>query len=70
MANMVTTQMRAADRCLDAIKVLADRQRRDAALREGRDPALVEVLEKSSDGARTAADAARRRAHTAHTGEP
>jgi 1-acyl-sn-glycerol-3-phosphate acyltransferase len=37
-ANMVTTQKRAADRCLDAIKALAERQRRDAALRVGRDP--------------------------------
>jgi len=37
-AKMVTTQKRAADRCLDAIKVLAERQRRDAALRAGRDP--------------------------------
>ncbi len=37
-ANMVTTQKRAADRCLDAIKALGERQRRDAAIREGRDP--------------------------------
>lgn len=37
-ANMVTTQKRAADRCLDAIKELAERQRRDAAVRMGRDP--------------------------------
>lgn len=37
-ANMVTTQKRAADRCLDAIKALAERQRRDAAVRAGRDP--------------------------------
>lgn len=37
-ANMVTTQKRAADRCLDAIKALAERQRRDAARRDGRDP--------------------------------
>jgi 1-acyl-sn-glycerol-3-phosphate acyltransferase len=37
-ANMVTTQKRAADRCLDAIKALAARQRRDAAIRAGRDP--------------------------------
>jgi 1-acyl-sn-glycerol-3-phosphate acyltransferase len=37
-ANMVTTQKRAADRCLDAIKTLAERQRRDAAIRVGRDP--------------------------------
>ena len=58
-ANMVTTQKRAADRCLDAIKVLADLQRRDAAIREGRDPDTVVVLEKSDDGARTAAAAAK-----------
>lgn len=58
-ANMVTTQKRAADRCLDAIKVLADRQRRDAAIRDGRDPDSVVVLEKSDDGARTARAAAR-----------
>ncbi len=37
-ANMITAQKKAADRCLDAIKVLAERQRRDAAIREGRDP--------------------------------
>ena len=37
-ANMVTTQKRAADRCLEAIKVLAEQQRRDAAIRVGRDP--------------------------------
>jgi 1-acyl-sn-glycerol-3-phosphate acyltransferase len=37
-ANMVTTQKRAADRCVDAIKALAERQRRDSALRAGRDP--------------------------------
>ncbi len=37
-ANMVTTQKRAADRCLDAIKVLAEQQRRDRAILEGRDP--------------------------------
>jgi 1-acyl-sn-glycerol-3-phosphate acyltransferase len=37
-ANMVTTQKRAADRCLDAIKVLAERQRRDSAIRAGHDP--------------------------------
>ncbi len=46
-ANMVTTQKRAADRCLDAIKALAERQRRDAALRDGRDPAAgVPVSER------------------------
>ena len=37
-ANMITTQKRAADRCLDAIKALAEKQRRAAAFREGRDP--------------------------------
>jgi 1-acyl-sn-glycerol-3-phosphate acyltransferase len=37
-ANLLTTQKRAADRCLDAIKLLAERQRRGAALRDGRDP--------------------------------
>jgi 1-acyl-sn-glycerol-3-phosphate acyltransferase len=58
-ANMLTTQKRAADRCLDAIKLLADEQRRAAAVRDGRDPASVVVLEKSDDGARTAAAAAK-----------
>lgn len=37
-AKMVTTQKRAADRCLDAIRELARRQRRDAAILDGRDP--------------------------------
>lgn len=37
-AGMLTAQKRAADRCLDAIKLLAETQRRSAALREGRDP--------------------------------
>jgi 1-acyl-sn-glycerol-3-phosphate acyltransferase len=37
-ANLLTTQKRAADRCLDAIKALAERQRREAAQRDGRDP--------------------------------
>jgi 1-acyl-sn-glycerol-3-phosphate acyltransferase len=37
-AKMITTQKRAADRCLDGIKALAERQRRDAAKRDGRDP--------------------------------
>lgn len=37
-ADMLTTQKRAADRCIDAIKALAERQRRDAAIRDGRDP--------------------------------
>ena len=58
-ANMLTAQKRAADRCLDAIKVLADLQRRDAAVRDGRDPDSVVVLEKSDDGDRTAAAAAK-----------
>jgi len=58
-ANMLTTQKRAADRCLDAIKVLADAQRRAAAIREGRDPDAVAILEKSDDGARTARAAAK-----------
>ena len=37
-ANLISTQKRDADRCLDAIKALAETQRRDAALRTGRDP--------------------------------
>jgi 1-acyl-sn-glycerol-3-phosphate acyltransferase len=37
-ARMLTAQKRAADRCLDAIKALAERQRRAAAVRDGRDP--------------------------------
>jgi len=46
-ANMVTTQKRAADRCLGAIKALAEQQRRDAAIRDGRDPdADVPVSER------------------------
>jgi hypothetical protein len=59
-ANMLTSQKRAADRCLDAIKALADKQRRAAAIREGRDPETVAILEKSDDGARTARAAATR----------
>ena len=58
-ANMITAQKRAADRCLDAIKALADLQRRDAAIREGRDPASVTVVEKSDDGPRTVRAAAK-----------
>jgi hypothetical protein len=61
-AKMVTTQKRAADRCLDAIKDLADRQRRDAAVRSGQSPDDVVLLEKSDDGARTVAAAAKSRA--------
>ncbi len=37
-ANMLTTQKKAADRCLDAVKALAEVQRRAAAVRDGRDP--------------------------------
>lgn len=37
-ANLLSAQKRAADRCLDAIKDLAEIQRRAAALRDGRDP--------------------------------
>lgn len=58
-ANMVTTQKRAADRCLDAIKALADQQRRDAAVRAGLDPDQVVPIQKSDDGARTARAAAK-----------
>lgn len=54
-ANMVTGHKRAADRCLDAIKTLADRQRRDAAIRAGRDPDAIAPIPKSSDHARLAA---------------
>jgi 1-acyl-sn-glycerol-3-phosphate acyltransferase len=58
-ANMITTQKRAADRCLDAIKALADTQRRDAAIRKGQNPDDVVLLEKSDDASRTAAAAAK-----------
>jgi hypothetical protein len=54
---MLTTQKRAADRCLDAIKVLADRQRVAAAIRDGRDPESLSTIEKSDDAVRTAAPA-------------
>lgn len=37
-ANLLSAQKRAADRCLDAIKKLAEQQRRDAAIRAGKDP--------------------------------
>lgn len=37
-AKMITSQKRAADRCLHAIKELAEQQRRYAAKRAGRDP--------------------------------
>ena len=56
-ANMITAQKRAADRCLDSIKVLADQQRSAAAIREGRDPGAIVPITKSDDGARTRAAA-------------
>ena len=59
-SNMVTTQKRAADRCLDAIKGLADLQRRAAAVRDGRDPSAVAPVVKSGEGARSTSAAARR----------
>jgi 1-acyl-sn-glycerol-3-phosphate acyltransferase len=37
-ANLLSAQKRAADRCLDAIKTLAEAQRREAAMRDGVDP--------------------------------
>jgi 1-acyl-sn-glycerol-3-phosphate acyltransferase len=37
-AKLLSAQKRAADRCLDAIKTLAESQRRDAAARDGIDP--------------------------------
>ncbi|MBX3191136.1 MAG: 1-acyl-sn-glycerol-3-phosphate acyltransferase [Labilithrix sp.] len=49
--GMVTTQKRAADRCLDAIKTLAEKQRRDAAIRDGRDPDAFAPIPKSTDRA-------------------
>ena len=58
-ANMVTAQKRAADRCLDAIKVLADRQRHAAFVRDGRDPSALVPIVKSDDAARTRAAAAK-----------
>lgn len=67
-ANMVTTQKRAADRCLDAIKVLADEQRRNAARRAGQDPEAVIPIAKSDDGARTAKAAANLTQLTAERG--
>jgi 1-acyl-sn-glycerol-3-phosphate acyltransferase len=53
-AQMPTAQKRAADRCLDAIKVLADAQRRTHAIRSGVDPSSVPVVVKSDDAFRTA----------------
>lgn len=51
--DMVTTAKRASDRCLDAIKVLAEMQRRHAAIRDGRDPDALEPLPKSREFAKT-----------------
>ncbi len=48
MGNRLTVHKRAADRCLDAIKVLAERQRREAAIREGRDPSTLPPIPKST----------------------
>lgn len=53
-ANMITTQKRAADRCLDAIKSLAETQRRDRAIASGVDPSGFAPIPKSSDAARLA----------------
>jgi 1-acyl-sn-glycerol-3-phosphate acyltransferase len=48
-SHLITTQKRAADRCLDAIKVLADRQRREAAIVAGEDPDALTPIPKSTD---------------------
>lgn len=54
-AGSLTGQKRAADRCLDAIKALAEQQRRDAAVRAGRDPdAEIPVSERPPASARPA----------------
>lgn len=53
-ANMVTAQKRAADRCLDAIKSLAMQQRRDAAIRDGRDPEELPPISMSPASIRQA----------------
>lgn len=70
--DMVTTVKRAADRCLDGIKLLAEQQRRDAAIREGRDPDALAPIEKSREFAKThPAIAAAQAARAARTnGEP
>jgi 1-acyl-sn-glycerol-3-phosphate acyltransferase len=52
-ANILTTQKRAADRCLDAIKGLADLHRKDTAIRDGRDPRTVPLIEKCEETGRT-----------------
>ncbi|CAN5924882.1 hypothetical protein BH11MYX4_BH11MYX4_48880 [soil metagenome] len=69
-ANMVTSQKRAADRCLDAIKELADRQRTAAAIRDGRDPATLVAIEKSDDAARTRTAAAKNAQNAERAAEP
>lgn len=46
-ANKLTTQMLASERCLDAIRDLAEKQRRAAAIRDGRDPDVLEPLPRS-----------------------
>lgn len=51
--DMVTTAKRASDRCLDAIKVLAEMQRRHAAIRNGQDPDAFDPLPKSREFAKT-----------------
>ena len=57
-ANMVTTQKRAADRCLDAIRALSVQQRRDTAIAEGRDP--DEVVAQATAASASAASSSRR----------
>jgi 1-acyl-sn-glycerol-3-phosphate acyltransferase len=58
-ANMITAQKRAADRCLDAIKALAEKQRRYAAVRDGREPdAEPAVEERNARPRRTHANGA------------
>jgi 1-acyl-sn-glycerol-3-phosphate acyltransferase len=52
-ANVLTTQKRAADRCLDGIRELARQQRRDAAYFDGRDPDAQGPM--PGDAARSAA---------------
>lgn len=64
-ANMITAQKRAADRCLDAIKELAERQRRDAAIRVGRDPE-AEPPVSARAAARPVVDRSRRRDDAPH----
>ncbi|AKV04215.1 hypothetical protein AKJ09_10878 [Labilithrix luteola] len=56
-ANMLTTQKLASERCLDAIRSLADQQRRHAAIRDGRDPDAIEPLPRSRVRVRGGANA-------------